>query len=59
MKISAKTEDVIKALDGVSYSEWKKIRYIMDNAFEAKKRELERDLKLSNNDKAVTQLLSE
>ncbi|MCI5752328.1 MAG: hypothetical protein MR038_07620 [Oscillospiraceae bacterium] len=54
-----KIKEMIKRLDGISYHEWKKLAYIMDNAFERKKGEIERDLKLSSDDKAIIQLQSE
>lgn len=54
-----KIKEKIKLLDGLSYPEWRKLAFIMNNAFDRKKRELERNLKLSSDDKTIIQLQSE
>lgn len=41
-------EKYIKALEGISYPEWKKLRMGIDRSFEAQKGEFEKDLKLAN-----------
>lgn len=51
--------EIVKKLDGISYSDWQKLQYVMNKAFELKKRELEKSLKLSVTDEEVTRVLSE
>lgn len=43
-------EKYIKALEGISYQEWKKLRMGIDRSFELQKGEFEKDLKLDNSD---------
>ena len=45
-------EKYIKALEGISYPEWKKLRMGIDRSFEAQKGEFEKNLKLANSDLA-------
>lgn len=40
--------EYIKALEGISYSEWMKLRMAVDRAFEYQKSEFENKLKLAN-----------
>lgn len=42
--------EYIKKLDGISYPEWKKLRYLIDSTFDMKKGKLEKNLKLSLSD---------
>ena len=41
-------EKYIKALEGISYYEWIKLRIAIDRAFEIKKSELEKNLKFAD-----------
>lgn len=43
-------EKYLKALEGISYAEWVKLRTGIDRAFEYQKGESERQLKLANVD---------
>lgn len=43
-----KITELIKQLDGISYSEWIKLNYLVETYFSQKKRELEQDVKLSS-----------
>lgn len=43
-----KITELIKQLDGISYSEWFKLNYLVETYFSQKKRELEQDVKLSS-----------
>lgn len=43
-----KITELIKQLDGISYSEWFKLNYLVETYFSQKKHELEREIKLSS-----------
>lgn len=43
-------EEYIKALKGISYVEWLRLRMALDRAFEYQKGESEKQLKLANTD---------
>ncbi len=45
----------IEALSGISYSEWRKIEFVINESFRVKKGELEHELKLSQEDLLVIQ----
>lgn len=45
--MTEKLDELIKKLDGISYQEWKVLKYRIDCAFDAKKGKLEKSLKLS------------
>lgn len=49
-----KIEEAAKALEGLSYHDWQKIKISVDVAFAKKKGEFERELKLSSGDEIVT-----
>ena len=51
---SKKIEEAAKALEGLSYHDWQKIKISVDAAFTKKKGEFERELKLSSGDEIVT-----
>lgn len=43
-----KVMELVKQLDGISYSEWRKIDYIVGTHFSRQKEKLEREIKLSS-----------
>jgi len=43
-----KVIELIKQLDGISYSEWQKTYYIVETHFSQQKKKLEREIKLSS-----------
>lgn len=45
-----KIEFILKQFDGLSSTEWVKIKYLIDNSFNKKQREFEDNLKLSDSD---------
>lgn len=45
-----KITEAVKALVGLSYFDWLKLRNAVDNEFSKKEREFERELKLSADD---------
>ena len=45
-------KEYIKALQGISYSDWVKLKTGIDRAFELQKSELEKKLKFANMDEA-------
>lgn len=45
-----KIVSILKDLDGISFNEWFKIKYIVDTAFDKKKSEFEQELKLTDKD---------
>ena len=47
-KVVSRVEKYIKALEGISYYEWIKLRIAIDRAFEIKKSELEKNLKFAD-----------
>lgn len=49
-----KIEEAAKALEGLSYHDWQKIKMSVDVVFAKKKGEFERELKLSSGDEIVT-----
>lgn len=51
---SKKIEEAAKALEGLSYHDWQKIKMSIDAVFAKKKGEFERELKLSSGDEIVT-----
>lgn len=53
-----KIVEYVKKLDGITYSEWLKLYYVINRVFDSKKRELEDTIKLSSDDEAVTRALS-
>lgn len=57
--MNEKIAQYLKALDGITYKEWKKLYYILDKSFEKEKGKLNNSIKLSLTDETVTLLLSE
>lgn len=57
--MSEKIAQYLKALDGITYREWKKLYAILHTCFEKEKRELNDQIKLSLADEDVNRLLSE
>ena len=45
-----KIDDTLKILEGLSYTEWLKVKLMVDNAFQNKIGELQRDLEFSCDD---------
>lgn len=45
-----KIASILKELNGISYNEWFKLKYIIDTSFQKKKSELEQELKLTDED---------
>lgn len=45
-----KIDDTLKILEGLSYTEWLKVKLMVDNAFQKKIGELQRDLEFSCDD---------
>lgn len=50
---SKEIEEAAKALEGLSYHDWQKIKMSVDVVFAKKKGEFERELKLSSGDEIV------
>lgn len=42
-----RTLDIANRLHGITYAEWKRVRYLIDKKFKAKKKELELHIQLS------------
>lgn len=57
--MNEKIAQYLKALDGITYKEWRKLYYILDKSFEEEKGKLNNSIKLSLTDETVTRLLSE
>ena len=45
-----KIDETLKILEGLSYTEWLKVKLMVDNAFQKKIGELQRDLEFSCDD---------
>ena len=45
-----KIDETLKILEGLSYTEWLKVKLMVDNAFQNKIGELQRDLEFSCDD---------
>lgn len=57
--MNEKIAQYLKALDGITYKEWKKLYYILNKSFEEEQGKLNNSIKLSLTDETVTLLLSE
>lgn len=57
--MNEKIAQYLKALDGITYKEWRKLYYILNKSFEEEQGKLNNSIKLSLTDETVTLLLSE
>lgn len=57
MKSSDELKEIARALDGLTYLEWRKLCAIVDECFEQKKREFKRTLELHADDKQLDEAI--
>lgn len=49
--------EYIKALEGISFDEWKKLREGMDSYFAQKRSELDKNIKLTNGAETISTII--